>query len=108
MTTADEKLERIGKRVEKGTIPSSKEGALRPITKRSLPLTGRSGGGQKVSLQVFDLPGRAETKAACHLFDRRGRPSFEEGIVPFSNVCPIIQLDSARLQLTNPTKEPVR
>jgi hypothetical protein len=35
--------------------------------------------------QVFDLPGRAESKVAFHMLGRRGHPSFEEGIGPFSN-----------------------
>ena len=31
-------------------------------------------------VRPFDLPGRAESKVALHLFDRRGHPSFLEGI----------------------------
>jgi hypothetical protein len=30
--------------------------------------------------QMFDLPGRADSKVAWHLLDRRGRPSSKEGI----------------------------
>jgi hypothetical protein len=78
-------------------LSASKESALKNALKRHYPLL--EGGGaapykqrarylsrraagevRKVFLQqVFDLPGRAEVKAAFHLFDRRGHPSFEEG-----------------------------
>ncbi len=61
-------------------------GALRPLNKISRYLKlGRSGGGQKLVARVFDLPGRAESKVALHLLDRRGHPSSKEGNKAFSN-----------------------
>jgi hypothetical protein len=36
----------------------------------------------------FDLPRHAEAKESLHLFDRRGAPSFEEGIGTSPNDCP--------------------
>ena len=68
----------------KGTIPSWKEGALRPIKKWHATLNrARQGRSERLLQREFDLPGRAESKVALHLLDRRGHPSFEEGIVPY-------------------------
>jgi imidazolonepropionase len=51
---------------------------------------------------VFDLPGRAELKAAFHLFDRRGRPSFEEGASAFFKGVS----NSFHIPMTAPTIDP--
>jgi hypothetical protein len=67
--------------------PLLKEGSQRRSSRCHVTavsaLRGRS---ERLPQQVFDLPGRAESKVAFHLFRRRGHPSFKEGILPFADV----------------------
>src|SRR5215468_1628284 len=59
---------------------SFKEGSLRPIKKMSRYLKQGAAGEVRTALQHWsDLPGRAESKVALHLLDRRGHPSSKEG-----------------------------
>ena len=65
---------------EKALFPSFEEGSLSSINKMSRYLKQGAAGDVRTSLQQwFDLPGRAESKVALHLLDRRGRPSSKEG-----------------------------
>jgi hypothetical protein len=65
-----------------GQYPLLKEGSQRRSSRCHVTsisaLRGRS---ERLSQEVFDLPGRAESKVAFHLLGRRGHPSFEEGIL---------------------------
>jgi hypothetical protein len=65
----------------KGPFPSFEEGRLRPKNKLSRYL--KRGAAGEVSLfrpiGLSDLPGRADSKVARHLLNRRGRPSSKEG-----------------------------
>src|SRR5215468_3796431 len=64
---------------------SFKEGSMRPINKMSrYPKQGAAGEVRTLLPQWFDLPGRAESKVALHLIDRRGHPSSKEGNRGFS------------------------
>jgi hypothetical protein len=60
-------------------FPSFEEGALRPANKCHATLNRAQRGRSYALLQAFDLPGRAESKVALHLLDRRGHPSSKEG-----------------------------
>jgi hypothetical protein len=61
-------------------FPSFEEGTLRPTNKCHATLIRAQRGRSYGSLQkAFDLPGRAESKVALHLFDRRGHASSKEG-----------------------------
>jgi hypothetical protein len=65
---------------EKALFPSFEEGSLSPINKMSRYLKQGAAGEVRTFLpQWFDLPGRAESKVALHLLDRRGHPSSKEG-----------------------------
>jgi hypothetical protein len=67
-------------RFQGAEFPSFEEGALRPINKMSRYLKQGAAGEVRHLLQEWsDLPGRAESKVALHLFDRRVRPSSKEG-----------------------------
>jgi len=66
--------------LEPGVVPSFEEGALRPINRCHATFNRAQQGRSFASLKpTFDLPGRAEFKAAPHLFGRRGHPSSKEG-----------------------------
>jgi hypothetical protein len=61
-------------------FPSFEEGALRPTNKMSRYLRqGAAGEVRRLVATGLDLPGRAESKVALHLLDRRGDPSSKEG-----------------------------
>jgi hypothetical protein len=64
-----------------GPFPSFEEGALRPINQMSR--YRKEGAAGEVGLDSCtvrsDLPGRADSKVARHLLDRRSRPSSKEG-----------------------------
>jgi hypothetical protein len=65
---------------EKALFPSFEEESLSPISKMSRYLKQGAAGEVRTLLQQwFDLPGRAESKVALHLLDRRGHPSSKEG-----------------------------
>src|SRR5262249_13713413 len=61
--------------------PSFEEGALCPMKKMSRYLRQGTAGEVRLDCvtQVSDLPGRADSNVAIHLFLRRGRPSSKEG-----------------------------
>jgi hypothetical protein len=59
--------------------PPSRKGSCALLTIVTLPLTGRSRGGQAQWVPSSDLPGRAEAKVAQHFLDRRDHPSSKEG-----------------------------
>ena len=63
-------------------IPSFEEGAPRRFNNATLPqVIGAAGEVNHPSVQgLSDLPGRADSKVALHLLDRRGRPPSKEGI----------------------------
>jgi len=54
---------------------------MRPINKMSRYLKQGAAGEVRTLLQQwFDLPGRAESKVALHLLDRRGHPCYVEPV----------------------------
>jgi hypothetical protein len=70
-----------------GQYPLLEGGVAAPSNERFATLDrAQRGRSERLPQQVFDLPGRAESKVAFHLFTRRVHPSWEEGIVPFSCV----------------------
>ena len=56
-------------------FPSFEEGWLRPINKMARYLKQGAAG----EVKMPDLPGRADSKVAFRLLDRRDRPSSKEG-----------------------------
>jgi hypothetical protein len=71
---------------QQSRISPPEGGVATPIKQMSRYLSlGVAGEVRTLSRQVFDLPGRAESKVAFQLFDRRGHPSFEEGILPLAH-----------------------
>ena len=52
---------------------------------------------------LSDLPGRADSKVALHLFDRRGRPSSKEGQDRFSFHTHDLAADNGEIRDVNTT-----
>ena len=72
------------KNLQQGFFPSFEEGEPRRSNKCHATLTHRRGGGGQTAFviqELSDLPGRADSKVARHLFDRRVHPSSKEGKV---------------------------